>query len=144
MSSPALSKEEHRILTARRSGKSSLVLSIFRMIELTAGSIIVDGVDITNLPRNEVRKRLIAVPQEPFLIEGTVRLNVDPSESEPEERLIDVLSKAQLWDVIKGKGGLDVSIQDCNLSHGQQQLLSLSRSLLRHGSIVVLDEATSR
>jgi len=126
------------------SGKSSLILAIFGMIELHGGSISIDGVDISTLPREEVRSRIIGLPQDIFMIRGTVRLNVDPYKRSSDEAIVGALEDVRLWNVIREKGGLDASIEAVSLSHGQKQLLCLAQALLRHSSILILDEATSR
>lgn len=128
------------------SGKSSLVLALFRMIEISQGNIKVDDLDITTMPRQEVRSRLNAIPQEPYFLHGTVRLNLDPYERYIGNNgaLQEALRKVELWDIIEAKGGLDIEMEVDGLSHGQRQLFCLARAILRPGKIVVLDEATSR
>ncbi|KAF9765371.1 hypothetical protein IL306_002342 [Fusarium sp. DS 682] len=131
-------------VSAGYSGKSSMVSCLFRMIDLHSGRITVDEVDISTIPREEVRKRLIAVPQEAFLIDGSsVRLNADPTELLVDDAIEDAMRTVQLWDIIAEKGGLDVPIEELHLSHGQKQLFCLARAILRPSPVVILDEATS-
>ncbi|KAJ9213389.1 hypothetical protein DTO166G4_5015 [Paecilomyces variotii] len=125
------------------SGKSSLVLSLFRMIELSSGTITIDGIDISTIPRQEIRSRIIGVCQDPFLIKGTVRLNADPTGLCSETAIINALESVQLMSVIQEKGDLDTDIDELFLSHGQKQLFCLARAMLRPSTILILDEATS-
>jgi ATP-binding cassette subfamily C (CFTR/MRP) protein 1 len=116
-----------------KSGKSSLVLALFRMLDLNNGSIIIDGEDISNLPRQDSRIRLNAIPQDPYFLYGNVRSNLDPYESSTDELMIRALEKVQLWTILESKGGLDADLSPDSLSHGQRQLLCLARSILRDG-----------
>ncbi|KAM5475001.1 hypothetical protein MauCBS54593_001472 [Microsporum audouinii] len=125
------------------SGKSSLILTIFRMLELSGGSILVDGVDLSTIPRSEIRSRITGVSQDALILKGSMRLNVDPTGTMADDAMISALKSVQLWNIVNEKGGLDVDIDEFHLSHGQKQLLCLARAILRPSTILILDEATS-
>lgn len=118
-------------------------MTIFRMMEITTGSIVIDGIDISTIPREEIRSRLIGVPQDSYILDGTVRLNLDPNKCVVDQVIIQALKDVQLWEKVKGSGGLNADVENLHLSHGQKQLFCLARAMLRHSSILIMDEATS-
>lgn len=126
------------------SGKSSLIMTLLRLLEVSPeSSILIDGVDITKIPRQTIRAGINAIPQDAFIMKRTIRLSASPLEKHSDAEIIDALSKVRLWSLIESKGGLDVDLDAEFFSPGQKQLFCLARALLRKGKIVVMDEVSS-
>ncbi|RAK97795.1 P-loop containing nucleoside triphosphate hydrolase protein [Aspergillus ibericus CBS 121593] len=136
------------------SGKSSLISALFQMIDITKGSILIDGIDTATLDPEVVREQVIGISQQSYTIPGvSLRENLllgcpdldEEGLNNNDSHLITALTKVHLWPTITTHGHNLSSIlnKDLTLSAGQTQLLSLARALLRPGKIVVLDEPGS-
>lgn len=128
-------------------GKSTVINLIPRFYDPKAGSILIDGQDISHVTKQSLRQHLAYVSQQPYLFEGTIRDNIRYGRPEATNAEIEeaarhayahdfIMAQPQGYDTPVGENGV-------TLSGGQRQRLSIARALVRNAPILLLDEATS-
>ena len=135
------------IIGGTGSGKTTLLNLIPRLFDVTAGAVLVDGVDVREQPRNLVWDKIGVVPQQAYLFSGTVADNLRFGRAEAtDEELWKALEVAQAREFVAAMpGGLEAQITQAgtNVSGGQRQRLSIARALVKRPAIYLFDDCFS-
>ena len=127
-------------------GKTTMVNLIMRFYEVNDGDILIDGVSVKDMNRETVRDMFSMVLQDTWLFEGTIRDNIVYSkENVTQEELDRAVKSANLDYFINAlPNGYDSILdEECNVSGGQKQLITIARAMIQNSPMMILDEATS-
>ena len=149
-------KEKIGIVGRTGSGKSTIALSLFRILEAKEGTIYIDDIDISQIGLKKLRSNITIIPQDPTLMEGTLRFNIDPLNNHTEEEIENVMREIGFWYICERnleenknkkdeEKGLNMIITENggNISIGERQLICITRAILRKSKIIIMDEATA-
>ena len=127
------------------SGKTTLCLSLFRILEASNGKILIDGYDISQIGLELLRDSIAFIPQDPKLIDGTLKENIDPLRQYADEDIITLLQLNGMAYLLDDQGGLggEIEADGSNFSVGEKQLICIIRAMLKQCKIVIMDEPNS-
>jgi ATP-binding cassette subfamily B protein len=135
------------IIGSSGAGKTTLVSLVARLFDVTSGSVLVGGVDVSELDPLALTDRIGFVPQKPFLFSGTIASNLRYGKPDAtEDEMWEALRVAQAADFVAAMpGGLEARIEQggTNVSGGQRQRLSIARALIRRPEVFVFDDSFS-
>ncbi|ORY44853.1 P-loop containing nucleoside triphosphate hydrolase protein, partial [Rhizoclosmatium globosum] len=140
------SGEKVGIIGRTGSGKSSMMDTLFRIVEPRSGSILIDGQDVSFVGLTKLRQSIEMIPQTAVLFTGTIRTNLDPQCEFDDNKIWDALDSVGMKQFVSGlRHQIDFIIDEGgkNFSAGQRQLLLFAGVLLKKAKIIVLDEASS-
>jgi ATP-binding cassette subfamily C (CFTR/MRP) protein 1 len=125
-------------------GKSTVSLSLTRIVEICDGYILIDGHNIADISLEQLRQKVTIIPQDPTLFTGSLRFNIDPENLSSDSEIKSLLFKAGL-DHLSTRDLLSLEITENgeNLSSGEKSLICICRAILRKNKVVILDEATA-
>ena len=149
-------REKIGIVGRTGSGKSTIALCLFRILEAKEGKIYIDDVDISQIGLKKLRSNITIIPQDPTLMEGSLKFNIDPLNNHTEKEIEDVMREIGFWYICErnleenknkpdNEKGLNMIITENggNISIGERQLICITRAILRKSKIIIMDEATA-
>ncbi len=129
------------------SGKTTLVKLLMRFYDVNSGSILIDGINIQDVDRNELRKNIGMVLQDTWLYSDTIMENIRYGKLDAtDDEVIEASKEAQVHHFIQtlpNSYNMQINEETSNISEGQKQLLTIARAILRDPKVLILDEATS-
>ncbi|CAG9318093.1 unnamed protein product [Blepharisma stoltei] len=128
------------------SGKSSIMNVLFRLVNPTFGTILIDGQDYINAGLHQLRRQMSVIPQSPIIFMATFRDNIDPFHEHTDEEILNICKQSDIYEVVQAlPNKLDTMLsgRESSLSAGEKQLVCLARALIRNSKIVMMDEATA-
>ena len=143
----SLAGQTTAVIGSTGSGKTTLVNLVARLVDVTSGAVLIDGVDIRDLDPGALWDRVGLVPQRPFLFSGTVASNLRYGKPDAtEDELWEALTVAEAADFVRAMpGGLHATIAQggTNVSGGQRQRLAIARALVKRPEVYLFDDAFS-
>jgi ATP-binding cassette, subfamily B, multidrug efflux pump len=143
----SLAGQTTAVIGSTGSGKTTLVNLVARLVDVTAGQVLIDGVDVRDLEPDALWDRIGLVPQKPYLFSGTVASNLRYGKPDAtEDEMWEALTVAEAADFVAAMpGGLDARIAQggTNVSGGQRQRLAIARALVRRPEVYLFDDSFS-
>ncbi|EAR99950.2 ABC transporter C family protein (macronuclear) [Tetrahymena thermophila SB210] len=126
-------------------GKTSITLALTKIIDLVQGDVLINGKSIQTYSLKQLRETISVVSQEPYIFEGSLKLNLDPYRQYSDNEILQTYNQCGFSNCYSFQKGLDTEISQLgdNLSEGEKQLISIGRIILKKSEIIIVDEPTS-